>query len=116
MTMLGRWPAEAGRGGQPRIATGRSFSLSPGAQDIADRYIDHYPGPDCFGLARADTLTDVGQIRGELLRLPAASCSGVLLFPSAGGLGQAGLLAEAIHAAGPASGTPSTHDLIKKGP
>ena len=34
-------------------------------------------------------------------RLPAASRSDVPLFPSAGGLDQVGLLAEAIHAAGP---------------
>jgi hypothetical protein len=40
----------------------------------------------------------------------------VLLFPCAVGLDQVGLLAEAIHTAGQASDTPSTHELIKKGP
>ena len=109
----------AGRGRARWLATDCDRAIlqpRPRAQDIADRYIDHYPGPDCFGLARTGTLTDAGQIREELLRWSAASCSDVLLFPSAGGLGQAGLLAEARHAAGPASGTPSTDDLIKKGP
>ncbi len=113
---VGRAWAEAGRGGRPRIVTGRYFSLGPGAQDVADRYIHHYYGPDYFDLARADTLTDAGQINEELLRLSAAGCSDVLLFPCAGGLDQVGLLAEAIHTARPASDTPSTHELIKEGP
>jgi len=40
-------------------------------------------------------------------RWPAeAGCSDMLLFPCAGGLDQVGLLAEAIHTAGPASDTP----------
>lgn len=47
--------------------------------------------------------------------LPAV-CSDVLLFPCAVGPHQVGLLAEAIHTAGEASDTPSTHELIKKGP
>ena len=60
-------------------------------------------GPDYFDLARADTLTDNGQIHAELLRL-SAGCSDVLLFPCASGLDQVALLAEAVHTAGPTSG------------
>ncbi len=84
--------------------------------DVADRYIHDSYGPDYFGLARADTVTDAGQINEEVLRLSAAGCRDVLLFPCAVGLDQVGLLAEAIHTTGPASDTPSTHELIKKGP
>jgi alkanesulfonate monooxygenase SsuD/methylene tetrahydromethanopterin reductase-like flavin-dependent oxidoreductase (luciferase family) len=96
--------AEAGRGGRPRIMTGRYFSLGRDAQDVADEYIRHYYGPDYFDLARADTLTDAGRIHAELLRLSEAGCTDVLLFPCAGGLEQVGLLAEAVRTAGPASG------------
>jgi alkanesulfonate monooxygenase SsuD/methylene tetrahydromethanopterin reductase-like flavin-dependent oxidoreductase (luciferase family) len=97
----GRAWAAAGRDGRPRIVTGRYVSLGPGAHDAADQYIHHYYGPDYFDLARADTVTDAGQINEELLRLSAAGCSDVLLFPCAGGLDQFGLLAEAVHTAGP---------------
>jgi len=97
---------QAGRDGRPRIVTGRYFSLGRGADEVADRYIRHYYGPEYCDLARADTLTDAGQIRAELLKLSAAGCSDVLLFPCAGGLDQVGLLAEAVRAAGLPSGAP----------
>jgi alkanesulfonate monooxygenase SsuD/methylene tetrahydromethanopterin reductase-like flavin-dependent oxidoreductase (luciferase family) len=88
--------SEAGRDGRPRIATGRYFSLGPDAQDVADEYVLHYYGPDYFDAARADTLTDAGQIHGELRRLADAGCSDVLLFPCSGDLDQVSLLAEAL--------------------
>jgi len=90
--------SRAGRAGRPRIMTGRYFSLGSHAEDTADAYIHHYYGPDYFGAARADTLTDVAQIRAELRRLSSAGCSDVVLFPCSGDLEQASLLAEAMGA------------------
>lgn len=90
--------AEAGREGQPRIITGRYFSLGPGAGERADEYVHHYYGADFFDLARADTLTDAKQIQAELRRLSEAGCDELLLFPCSGGLEQVALLAAALRA------------------
>jgi alkanesulfonate monooxygenase SsuD/methylene tetrahydromethanopterin reductase-like flavin-dependent oxidoreductase (luciferase family) len=95
---LGQAWVHAGRAGRPRIVTGRYFSLGPNADEIADAYIHHYYGADYFGAARADTLTDVDQIRAELRRLSQAECSDVVLFPCSGDLEQVALLAEALGA------------------
>jgi hypothetical protein len=49
MTMLGRWPAEAERAGFSSAGViGRLIyqNLDPSAQHVADRYINHYDGPD----------------------------------------------------------------------
>jgi hypothetical protein len=95
--------SEVGRQGQPRIMTGRYFSLGPDAQEVADEYIHHYYGPDYFDVARADTLTGAEQTRGELLRLSEAGWAEVLLFPCSGDLAQVSLLANALRAAGTSS-------------
>jgi alkanesulfonate monooxygenase SsuD/methylene tetrahydromethanopterin reductase-like flavin-dependent oxidoreductase (luciferase family) len=87
---------EASRPTQPRIATGRYFSLGPKAEETADNYIEHYYGSDYYSMARADTLTNAQQINAELTRLSEAGCTDALMFPCAGGLEQVGLLAEAI--------------------
>jgi hypothetical protein len=92
--------AAAGRPGQPRIATGRYFSLGEDADAVADEYIRHYYGDDYFAAARADTLTTTGQLRDELAALEDAGATDVLLYPASGGLEQVGLLAEALAEAG----------------
>jgi alkanesulfonate monooxygenase SsuD/methylene tetrahydromethanopterin reductase-like flavin-dependent oxidoreductase (luciferase family) len=89
------WSAAA-REGRPRIATGRYFSLGPGAAETADRYIVHYYGADYFDAARADTLTSAERIRAELARLADAGCTDVVLFPCSGDVAQISLLAAAI--------------------
>jgi alkanesulfonate monooxygenase SsuD/methylene tetrahydromethanopterin reductase-like flavin-dependent oxidoreductase (luciferase family) len=38
--------SQASRPSQPRIATGRYFSLGVKAEEIADNYIEHYYGSD----------------------------------------------------------------------
>ena len=86
----------ASRPGQPRIATGRYFSLGAGAATIADEYIHHYYGQAYFDAARGGTLTTVEQLRREVARLAAAGCDDVLLFPCSGELEQVALLAEAV--------------------
>jgi alkanesulfonate monooxygenase SsuD/methylene tetrahydromethanopterin reductase-like flavin-dependent oxidoreductase (luciferase family) len=92
--------AAAGRPGQPRIATGRYFSLGEDADAVADDYIRHYYGDDYFAAARADTLTTVERLRAELAALEAAGTTDVLLYPASSRPEQIGLLAEALREAG----------------
>jgi alkanesulfonate monooxygenase SsuD/methylene tetrahydromethanopterin reductase-like flavin-dependent oxidoreductase (luciferase family) len=91
---------EAGRPGQPRIATGRYFGLGDRADAIADEYIRHYYGDQFFAAARADTLTTSEHLAGELQALQAAGTTDVVLYPTSGGLEQVGLLAEALQKTG----------------
>lgn len=92
--------AEAGRPGQPRIVTGRYFSLGDDANVIADEYIRHYYGDEFFPTARPDTLTTAEHLRVELEALQAAGTTDVVLYPASGGLEQIDLLAEALQEAG----------------
>jgi alkanesulfonate monooxygenase SsuD/methylene tetrahydromethanopterin reductase-like flavin-dependent oxidoreductase (luciferase family) len=91
---------EAGRPGQPRIATGRYFGLGDNADAIADEYIRHYYGDEVLPVVRADTLTTLDHLRAELEALQAAGATDVLLYPTSGGFEQVGLLAEALQNAG----------------
>jgi alkanesulfonate monooxygenase SsuD/methylene tetrahydromethanopterin reductase-like flavin-dependent oxidoreductase (luciferase family) len=91
---------EAGRPGQPRIATGRYFGLGDNADAIADEYIRHYYGDEFFHVARADTLTTPDHLVAELQALQAAGATDVLLYPTSGGLEQVGLLADALQNVG----------------
>jgi alkanesulfonate monooxygenase SsuD/methylene tetrahydromethanopterin reductase-like flavin-dependent oxidoreductase (luciferase family) len=91
---------EAGRPGQPRIATGRYFCLGDDADSLADDYIRHYYGDEFFAAARADTLTTREHLRTELTALEAAGATDVVLYPASGELEQVGLLAEALEKAG----------------
>jgi alkanesulfonate monooxygenase SsuD/methylene tetrahydromethanopterin reductase-like flavin-dependent oxidoreductase (luciferase family) len=88
--------SEAGRTGQPRIATGRYFGLGEGADAIADEYIRHYYLDEYFPYARADTVTTSEHLRAELQALQATGVTDVILYPTSGGLEQVGLLAEAL--------------------
>lgn len=92
--------ADAGRTGEPRIATGRYFSLGQGADARADVYIRHYYGDEGFPIARADTLTSLGQIQDEIDQLAAAGVTDLLLYPSSADLDQVPLLAEVVHPQG----------------
>jgi alkanesulfonate monooxygenase SsuD/methylene tetrahydromethanopterin reductase-like flavin-dependent oxidoreductase (luciferase family) len=92
--------AQAKRSGQPRIATGRYFSLGDDADAVADEYIRHYYGDEFFPAARADTLTTGEHLRTELEALRAAGATDLLLFPCSGRLEQVDLLAEALRKAG----------------
>jgi alkanesulfonate monooxygenase SsuD/methylene tetrahydromethanopterin reductase-like flavin-dependent oxidoreductase (luciferase family) len=73
---------DARRAGEPRIVTGRYFSLGPGADSVADEYLRHYYGADFFAAARADTLTQPGQVREGIERLDGAGVTDLVLFPS----------------------------------
>jgi alkanesulfonate monooxygenase SsuD/methylene tetrahydromethanopterin reductase-like flavin-dependent oxidoreductase (luciferase family) len=92
--------AEAGRPGQPRIATGRYFCLGDDADAVADEYIRHYYGDEFFAAARADTLTTGQHLRTDLAALQTAGATDVVLYPASGELEQVGLLAEALQKAG----------------
>jgi alkanesulfonate monooxygenase SsuD/methylene tetrahydromethanopterin reductase-like flavin-dependent oxidoreductase (luciferase family) len=87
--------ADAGRAGQPRIVTGRYFSLGPGADSVADEYIRHYYGDEYFTPARDDTATSPAQVARELERLTAAGVTDLVLYPCSAELDQVQLLAEA---------------------
>ena len=91
---------EAGRPGQPRIATGRYFGLGDNADAIADEYIRHYYGDEFFPAARAGTLTTSEHLGVELRALQAAGTTDVVLYPTSGGLEQVGLLGEALRNTG----------------
>ncbi len=87
--------ADGGRSGQPRIVTGRYFSLGRDADRVADDYIRHYYLDEYFPIARADTLTSPEQVREELDRLAEAGVTDLVLYPSSADLDQVQLLAEA---------------------
>lgn len=88
--------AGAGRAGQPRIVTGRYFSLGRDAESVADEYIRHYYGEEYFPAARADTLTSAEQLARELERLAGVGVTDLVLYPSSADLDQVQLLAEAV--------------------
>lgn len=88
--------AGAGRSGQPRIATGRYFSLGADADRVAEDYLRHYYGADYFSMARADTLTSSTQLGAELDRLASVGVTDVVLYPSSSGLEQIEMLADAV--------------------
>ena len=94
--------SRAGRGGKPRIVSGRYFSLGPDADRAADEYLLHYYGDKFAAAARADTLTRPDQLFVELRRLAAAGCDDLVLYPCSGDPRQLSLLAEALLAAGAA--------------
>ena len=102
--------AKAGRAGEPRIVTGRYFSLGRHGAARADEYIRHYYGDDYFGAARADTLTSPDQIEAELDRLAGAGVTDVVLHPASGDLDQVRLLAEAVR-----PGSPSRRERPRAG-
>jgi alkanesulfonate monooxygenase SsuD/methylene tetrahydromethanopterin reductase-like flavin-dependent oxidoreductase (luciferase family) len=86
--------AEAGRSGEPRIATGRYVSLGPRGHATADEYLRHYYGDAGFPIARADTLTTPEQVRDEVARLGEAGVTDLVLYPSSADRDQIGRLAE----------------------
>jgi alkanesulfonate monooxygenase SsuD/methylene tetrahydromethanopterin reductase-like flavin-dependent oxidoreductase (luciferase family) len=88
--------ADAGRSGEPRIVTGRYFSLGPNADAVADEYVRHYYGDEYFPFARADTLTSPQQVQLELDRLANSGTTDVVLYPSSTDLAQVELLGEAV--------------------
>jgi len=90
--------AAAGRDGEPRIVTGRYFSLGADADAIAEAYIRHYYGDEYLAVALADTLTTPERVAAELARLEAAGVTDLVLYPSSPGLEQVALLAEAVRA------------------
>ncbi len=109
--------ADVGRSGEPRIVTGRYFSLGRDADRVADDYIRHYYLDEYFPSARTDTLTSPGHVRAELDRLAGAGVTDLVLYPSSADLDQVRLLAGAVDAtlrAGPRQGgrdaTPDPRD------
>ena len=88
--------ADAGRSGEPRIVTGRYFSLGRDADRVADDYLHHYYLDEYFPMARADTLTSHERIAEEFDRLTEAGVTDVVLYPSSGELDQVQFLAEAV--------------------
>jgi alkanesulfonate monooxygenase SsuD/methylene tetrahydromethanopterin reductase-like flavin-dependent oxidoreductase (luciferase family) len=91
---------EAGRTGEPRIATGRYFGLGDNADAIADEYIRHYYLDEYFPYARADTMTTLEHLRMELQSLQTVGVTDMILYPTSSGLEQVGLLAEALQEIG----------------
>jgi alkanesulfonate monooxygenase SsuD/methylene tetrahydromethanopterin reductase-like flavin-dependent oxidoreductase (luciferase family) len=89
-----RFWREAERPGEPRIMTGRYFSLGPDADATADQYIRHYYGDAGFPVARADTLTTPERIDDELDQLAKAGVTDLLLYPCSSDLAQIAVLTE----------------------
>jgi alkanesulfonate monooxygenase SsuD/methylene tetrahydromethanopterin reductase-like flavin-dependent oxidoreductase (luciferase family) len=88
--------SEQHRDGQPRIVTGRYFSLGREAGTVADEYLRHYYGDAYYQAARADTLTSREELARELDRLEGVGVSEIVLYPCSAELGQLHLLAEAL--------------------
>jgi alkanesulfonate monooxygenase SsuD/methylene tetrahydromethanopterin reductase-like flavin-dependent oxidoreductase (luciferase family) len=88
--------ASYGRSGQPRIVTGRYFSLGQSADFVADAYIHHYYGDAYFPAARTDTLTSPEQLAQELERLDGEGVTDVVLYPCSARADQTRLLADAV--------------------
>jgi alkanesulfonate monooxygenase SsuD/methylene tetrahydromethanopterin reductase-like flavin-dependent oxidoreductase (luciferase family) len=74
------WRA-AGRPGRPRIVVERYFCFGARADDLAERYLHHYYGPEYLDAVRADTVTTVERLERELLRLADAGADDVVLLP-----------------------------------
>ena len=88
--------ADAGRSGEPRVVTGRYFSLGPNADAVADEYVRHYYGDEYFPFARGDTLTSPQQVQLELDRRANVGTTDVVLYPSSADLAQVELLGDAV--------------------
>jgi alkanesulfonate monooxygenase SsuD/methylene tetrahydromethanopterin reductase-like flavin-dependent oxidoreductase (luciferase family) len=86
----------SGRTGLPRLITARYFSLGPGADAVADAYLEHYYGSEYFTPARNDTLTSAEDVRAELARLAGAGCTDVVLYPCSGDPDQVERLSQAL--------------------
>jgi alkanesulfonate monooxygenase SsuD/methylene tetrahydromethanopterin reductase-like flavin-dependent oxidoreductase (luciferase family) len=91
-----QWQA-AGRGGGPRIATGRYVSLGPDGARHASEYLAHYYGREQAHVPLADTPTTSGQLLEELDRVQGVGVTDVLLFPCTADRRQLDLITEAVH-------------------
>ena len=91
-----QWQA-AGRGGKPRIATGRYVSLGPDGARHASEYLAHYYGREQAHVPLADTPTTSGQLLEELDRLQGVGVTDVLLFPCTADRRQLDLITESVH-------------------
>jgi hypothetical protein len=78
------------------LITARYFSLGPGADAVADAYLEHYYGSEYFTPARNDTLTSAEDVRAELARLAGAGCTDVVLYPCSGDPDQVERLSQAL--------------------
>lgn len=86
--------AAAGRPGEPRIVTGRYFSLGPDAARSADDYLRHYYGtPDP---ARADTPVTTEELHAEITRLSSLGVTDLVLYPCTAHPTQLPLLTQAL--------------------
>jgi alkanesulfonate monooxygenase SsuD/methylene tetrahydromethanopterin reductase-like flavin-dependent oxidoreductase (luciferase family) len=97
-TAVRRAWSDAGRPGQPRIATGRYVSLGHGADKVAEEYLRHYYGEDALPMAAPDTLTTPARVHQELDRLDEAGATDVVLYPCSADRDQIALIADAAGA------------------
>ena len=74
----------------------RYFCLGDGADETADRYLEHYYGAQYFPYVRADTVTSRERLFEELRRLAETGCDDLVLFPCTGARSQVRLLADAL--------------------
>jgi alkanesulfonate monooxygenase SsuD/methylene tetrahydromethanopterin reductase-like flavin-dependent oxidoreductase (luciferase family) len=100
MAWVRRAWSEAGRSGQPRVVVERYFCLGEGANEAADRYLEHYYGSQYFPYARADTLTSRERLLDEIRQISETRCDDLVLLPCSGAPGQVKLLADALNSSG----------------
>jgi alkanesulfonate monooxygenase SsuD/methylene tetrahydromethanopterin reductase-like flavin-dependent oxidoreductase (luciferase family) len=89
---------DAGRQGEPYVATLAYFSLGADGQKNAESYLGHYYAARGEETARqiiASTATDADTVRGYIDAFTEAGCDELFLFPCASDPEQADLLAEA---------------------
>lgn len=91
--------SEAGRDGEPRLASLAYYALGDGAEQKAQAYLtDYYAflGEETAGQIAASAATDADTVKGYLSAFEDAGCGELIFFPCSPDPGQADLLAEAL--------------------
>ncbi|MBV9447700.1 MAG: LLM class flavin-dependent oxidoreductase [Streptosporangiaceae bacterium] len=89
---------EAGRPGKPRKLTLAYFALGPDARAQADAYILHYYGwlGDVAGQIAGGAAVSAEMVRAYVAAFEGSGCDEIIFVPTASGLDQVKLLAEAV--------------------
>lgn len=95
--------ADAGDGGEPRLASLAYFALGDNAEEDARSYLtDYYAflGEETAEMVASSAATDPDQVQGYLAAFEQAGCDELIMFPSSSDPAQADLLAEATEPQG----------------
>jgi alkanesulfonate monooxygenase SsuD/methylene tetrahydromethanopterin reductase-like flavin-dependent oxidoreductase (luciferase family) len=90
--------SEAGRTDRPRKLSLARYSLGPSGRAVADEYLTHFYAwlGDNAKLIAAGAAVEVEPIRAQVSAFAEAGCDELIFYPSAAGIDQVELLAEAL--------------------